>query len=443
MVRITNRFHECTRANPLDSTGVASQDAHVSRLLVLCLLAACGSSAPSGPADAESPPDEAVTPDLPEPIPALDDEPPPPCDGTFPTDYYQFLDDLCRVKARPTFVDRDLQCPTIDVDATGYRPGTAPIVVEDVLGDLVPPGLDVVVIEIRRIGGVPHYRYLSNGSAEHAVQPWSTTKWIAAANAGARLRRASQGQVGLTARVDGRPLGDLITSIANYDGDPFSSNSLGRYFHDIGGRAAANDLVHAAWLSRPADETFGGNYGDASPPLGFAFVESGGASTTITPDQTTGPANKLSMLTLAEALKRTVLFREEPGQRIADLTWPDVRTLLYGAAGSAKYGEWGGLTADDAIYMQSAHDWDYIERRSHGRWRVFSKLGLGTNGQFVNVAYACLPVLDAQDRPVPGWGRELVIAAHLPTGGASFAERDRMLARAFRAITIRVVDGRL
>jgi hypothetical protein len=44
---------------------------------------------------------------------------------------------------------------------------------------------------------------------------------------------------------------------------------------------------------------------------------------------------------------------------------------------------------------------------------------------------------------VPGWGRELVIAAHLPTGGGSWAERDRMLARAFRAILIRVIDGRL
>jgi hypothetical protein len=82
-------------------------------------------------------------------------------------------------------------------------------------------------------------------------------------------------------------------------------------------------------------------------------------------------------------------------------------------------------------------------RRRARSSRVFSKLGLGTNGEFVNVAYACLPVLDSHGQPVPGWGRELVIAAHLASGGADLAERDRILARAFRAIVIRVVDGRL
>ena len=40
-------------------------------------------------------------------------------------------------------------------------------------------------------------------------------------------------------------------------------------------------------------------------------------------------------------------------------------------------------------------------------------------------------------------GRELVIAARLPSGGATWAERDRLLARAFRSIVIRVVDERL
>lgn len=380
--------------------------------------------------------------DQPEPIPQLSDEPPALCSGSHPADYYQFLDDFCHAKVRPTRVDREQACPIRDLDGTGYRAGSEPIVVENVLDGVVPAGLDVAVIEIRRVNGAPRYRYLSNGTADHAVQPWSSTKWLAAANAGARLRQASGGAVGLTASVDGRRLGDLITSVANYDDNPYSSNSLGRYFHNIGGRSRANAIIHS-WLGRPASETFGGNYGEAAPGLGYMFVEPGGANVTVAADQTAGPANHLSMLTLAEALKRTVLLREEPAQRLPGLTWPDARTLLFGADNSATYGEWGGLTADDAIYMQSAHDWSYIERRSQGRWRIFSKLGLGTDGQFVNVAYACLPVLDASGQPLPGRGRELVIAAHLATGGSDLAARDRLLARAFRAIVIRVVDGRL
>ncbi|MBL8744270.1 MAG: hypothetical protein JNK04_24355, partial [Myxococcales bacterium] len=60
-----------------------------------------------------------------------------------------------------------------------------------------------------------------------------------------------------------------------------------------------------------------------------------------------------------------------------------------------------------------------------------------------DVGYACLPVLDDLELPVPGWGRELVIAAHLPTGGTLWKDRDRMLATHFRAIMKRVVDGSL
>ena len=79
----------------------------------------------------------------------------------------------------------------------------------------------------------------------------------------------------------------------------------------------------------------------------------------------------------------------------------------------------------------------------HGRWRIFSKLGLGTSGQFLDAGYACMPVLDDNQAPVQGFGREFVITAHLPSGGASWAARDRMLAKAYRAIITRIVDGRL
>lgn len=390
---------------------------------------------------------------VPDPIPVIGEEPPPLCDHPSPTDYFQFLDDTCSAKQWPTNTDRDLACPTADPSpvialAGGgevtYYPSSSPVVVDSTaLVGIVPDDLYVTVILIRRIDGVPHYRYLSNGHHDEPYQPWSTTKFLAVANAAASLEIASSYEVGLTASVDGVPLGDLVTSVHNYDNDPYSSNALGKYFHNIGGRARANDLIHELWLQRSSTETFGGNYGAEAPSLGYTFVAPGGASVTISPDTSAGPANYLSSFTTAEALKRLVLHREEASQRLPGIQWSDIKTLLYGAEGSTKYGPWGGMSRDTAIYMQSGHDIDYIQARSKGRWRIFSKLGLGSSGQFLNVAYACLPVLDDQLQPVPGWGRELVISAHLPLGGGSWAERDRMLARAFRAILIRVVDGRL
>jgi hypothetical protein len=282
---------------------------------------------------------------------------------------------------------------------------------------------------------------VSNGTDQQALQPWSSTKFLAVANAAARLRIASDYTVGLTARVGGLPVGDYVTSIHTYDDDPYSSNGLAAWFHDVGGHQRANDLVHDLWLHRPASETFGGNYGAAAAPLPFTFVEAGGASVTLAADTSAAPANHLSVFTLAEALKRLVLHREVASQRLPGLQWLDVKTLLYGAEGSAKYGPWGGMSADTAIYLQAAHDLDYLDARSQGRWRVFSKLGLGSEGQFVHVGYACWPVLDDAGEPLPGRGRELVIAAQLAGGGASWAERDRLLARAYRTLMIRVLDA--
>jgi hypothetical protein len=387
----------------------------------------------------------------PEPIPMIDPEPPAAC-ANIPSGYFQFLDDACKQRKVPSFVDRDLACPSVDtspeIPLTGggtvtYQPGSeAPKFDTTALSGLVPDGLMATVILIRRVNGVPHYRYLSTGDHEVPYQPWSTTKVVAAANAAAKLRIESGYGVGLTAKVDGKPLGDLVTSICNYDYAPHSSNSLGRYFHNIGTRKRANDLIHDLWLKRPAAETFGGNYGENAPGLGYTFIDTAD-QVTLTPDSSSGYANNLSSRTMAEIVKRLVLHREESSQRLPGIQWADIRVLLYGADGSAKYGEWGGMTADSAVYLQAAHDIGYVEERSHGRWRTFSKLGLGTQGQFLDVGYACMPVLDDADAPVPGWSREFVIAAHLPTGGSSWAARDRMLAKAYRAIVTRILDGRL
>jgi hypothetical protein len=133
---------------------------------------------------------------------------------------------------------------------------------------------------------------------------------------------------------------------------------------------------------------------------------------------------------------------QDTSGRLPGIQWKDIEVLLHGAEGSAK-GPFGGMSADPAIYLQTGHDIDYLEARSHGRFRVYSKLGLGSAGQFLDTGYACFPVLDDEGEPVPGWGREFLISAQLETGGSTWKQRDRILATAFRAIVKRIIDGRI
>ena len=397
----------------------------------------------------ESPLDEALW-----PVPILSEDLSEACPAATESPwYFQYVDNLCGEKVWPTDTDRERMCPTRDTSPVDtlpdgtvvtYAPSFEPIVWEtDRLAELLPPGMRMVVILIKRIEGVPHYRYLSNGDHDFAAQPWSTTKIFAAANAAATLRIESDYLMGLDATADGYPLGDLVTSICAYDEAPFSSNSLGRWFHDIGGREQAQALIGERWLKRPADERFGGNYGDSAPPIPYVFVGPGGEKMTLLPDLSGGYINHLSLHTLAEGLKRIVLHREEPEQRLPGLQWADARTLLYGAEESELYGPWGGMTQDTAIHLQAGHDMDYIESRSQGQWRIFSKLGLGTQGQFMNMGYACWPALDDAGEPIEGLGREFIIAAHLDSGGATWDARDRLFTSAYRKTVLRIVDGRL
>ncbi len=376
----------------------------------------------------------------------------PGCAAAVGGDHYEFLDDVCHKKRTPSNRDRDLTCPVVASTATPalpdgrtvrYLPATGNIEVDDeALRGLVPASLDVTVILVRRVQGVPHYRYLSNGSHAHAFQPWSSTKFMAVANGASVLRTRSSYRVGLTASVDGIPLGDLATVIHSYDERRYSSNGLARYFHNIGGRAHANGLVHD-WIRRPSTETFGGNYGAPAPALGYTFLEPSGASVAISPDSSSGPSNHLSTFTLAEFLKRLVMHREDASTRLPGLQWADAATLFYGALRSV----WspnapGGMSADTAIYLQAGVSIDTIEQRSRGMWRVFSKLGFG-DGEFVHVSYACLPSLDSQGAPIVDVGKEVFISVRLATGGSTIAERDALVARHYRAILSRVLDGRL
>lgn len=375
------------------------------------------------------------------------------CEAAKTGDHYEFLDDVCNKKALPSSRERDWACPNVATSATPtlagttrtvtYAPVEAPVVVDSAaLKGLVPDDLRVTLILVRRVNGKPHYRYLSNGTHDVAAQPWSSTKFMAVANGARALRAASGQRAGLDATVQGIPLGDLVTNIHNYDERRFSSNGLSRYFHDIGHRDAANDLIHG-WLKRPASETFGGNYGAPSPDLGYSFRAPDGTTFSVTPEIGSGPANHLSTFTAAELLKRLVMHREDASTRMPGQQWADLQTLFYGAPRSTLFpGKLGGMSADTAIFLQSAVDIRKVETESKGKFRIFSKLGFG-NGQFVENQYACFPVLDDQGKPVADRGKEMFLSVGLATGGGSERVRDALLAKYTKAIVAKVMDGTL
>jgi len=136
---------------------------------------------------------------------------------------------------------------------------------------------------------------------------------------------------------DDIPLGDLITIVHNYNEQHYESNALARYFENVGGRDQAQSLVHG-WLGRPAEESFGGNYGAAAPNLSYTFRGSGDARVEVAPDDPAqAPANHLSTATMAEFLKRLVLHREDASTRLPGIQWADLAVLFYGTAPHAHW----------------------------------------------------------------------------------------------------------
>jgi hypothetical protein len=265
--------------------------------------------------------------------------------------------------------------------------------------------------------------------------------------------RASSGyKVGLGASTKGVPLGDLITVIHDYNEQHFESNALARYFLNIAGRSNVNDLIHGNWLDRPADEFLGGNYGAAAASLPYHFVMPDGSALDVTPDDASGgPSNNLSTLTMAEFLKRLAMHREDASTRLPDIQWADLQVLFYGPAhsawaplpgdnGNAPPSEWGGMSADTGIYLQSAVNMKSVEKQAQGKWRIFSKLGYGQSGLVEN-GYACLPSLDASGEPVTGEGLELVISTHYaqPSDNPPVSrQRDALIATYYKAIVAKL-----
>lgn len=261
----------------------------------------------------------------------------------------QFMKDTCKKKVQPSNRERSLTCPVVSTDARGFAKGSEPRIIDDHALDGVAKfdpknPVRVVGVIIRRVNGVPYYQYVSNGTEDEIVQAWSSSKFMAAMAAGSNLRKKSDGQVGLTATVDGKPLGDLVTDIATYDNKYSSSNGIARYFKNVAGRDYTGSLV-TDWLGRKGEE-FRGGYGPDLAPFGYTFKAPNGSVVSVQKDDKSGITNVLSMLTLAEMLKRLAMWDDE-STRVPELEAVDVKTILYGAENSVVYpNQAGGLMRD-------------------------------------------------------------------------------------------------
>ena len=220
-------------------------------------------------------------------------------------------------------------------------------------------------------------------------------------------------------------LGDLATVVCSYDSTAgYSSNSLSSYFHDIGFRDRLNGLIQPdSWLlgegSLASAQTLGGNYGEATPSdLGYTLTASSGEVCAV--DKDPWPkvyTNTISALTAAELTRRIAQFRDIPEDiRFPGMQWEDAQAILYGAETSGLFPglQWGGMSTDPTVFLQSALNMTQVEEQSAGQFRIFSKLGCGWStsryvGEIVSNAYACLPVLDSAGSPVPDEGIEFTM----------------------------------
>lgn len=372
----------------------------------------------------------------------------------------EYLDDAKCAKVFPSSFDRNQwSCPiTYDVDSLpeGFaldKPLSSVDVDTETLGNVVTNGASICAIVTKRVQSSVdsdavklYHKYYCAGeySRDAASETWSSSKIFAMANAAGHLRTNesdcmnSIGELGLDGNTEGKhgqtPLGDLSTVVCSYDTTAgYSSNSLSSYFHDIGFRDRLNELVMpGGWLwgddsgkNNPEPNSLGGNYGEATPSdLGFTISKDmdGKGEVQCDVDKDPWPTvydNSLSSLAAAEMTRRIVQYRDIPeSMRFPGMTWEDAKEELYGAEESVLFPglQWGGMTADTAIFIQSSLNMTTVEEKSQGKFRIFSKLGAGysssrSRGEIISSGHACLPVLDRNGNPVSNEGMELTISA--------------------------------
>lgn len=389
----------------------------------------------------------------------------------------EFLDDSLCQKVFPSQMIRSTRCNTTIIDSylipeleeQGYSRDaslsminvdtiTLTTLVDDedvnacvVLTKHVQDGDDIVLFN--------KYLCLDDRSVNNAVETWSSSKIFAVANAAGRLRSNEtscvRDEFGLPSNTSGNhdatPLGDLITIICSYDETAgYSSNGLSSYFHDIGWRDRIHSLVGSAWLDLSANQTLGGNYGVATPSdLSFTMdVDQASCDVDVDPWPEVYD-NSLSSLAAAEMVRRIVLHDDlSASLRFPGLKTEDALDIMYGAASSKLFpGElWGGMSADTAIFLQSALDMTDVEARSDGAWRILSKLGAGYSnsrgrGEIITSVYTCIPEFSGNGSTYQGDFEFTLSVRGSVVGDSSLKLVQAKVAAAVNAIVTAIMNG--
>jgi len=382
----------------------------------------------------------------------------------------QYLDDGLCAKVFPSNFTRDFKCPnvyqtipsTYSKDLVASLPERNNWVNESAFTNIPYANqVELAMILVKRdLNGRPYFHYVSNGRQANAYETWSSSKvFVVASAAGAMETACSFGLFGSTAKGNHGPtaLGDLATVICSYDETAgYSSNSLSKYFSNVGGRSRLQSLV-TNWLGASGNASLGGSYGENPPSdLGSVYCDNGPFSPTcanacvMAPDTSAFPPNTLSALGMAEMTRRLALHNDLlPQNQFPQATWVDMQNVLYGASKSGLFGNltWGGMTADTAIFVQSAVNMTDVAQRSLGYWRIHSKLGAGYSssrsvGEIVSNNYACFPALDAHGHARVDQGVEFILSARASVpGDTSLAQAEARIQQAIAAAVNLVVTG--
>lgn len=134
--------------------------------------------------------------------------------------------------------------------------------------------MHMTVVDIRNVGGKPHYHYYSNGTYNQVNQNLSATKFIGASMSVHRLRQESGGKIGADVRFNTRVLASDLDIIGQA-----SDNSYAAGVKNIGGHQNA-DMMLERWLVAGPRKTRGGantldtfneNWGAAKDYCGKSF----------------------------------------------------------------------------------------------------------------------------------------------------------------------------
>lgn len=292
--------------------------------------------------------------------------------------------------------------------------------------------LSAVVVDVRNVGGVPHYHYYGNGTQHTKGQNWSSTKVLAAFAALHRMRLLSEGLVGASSMISDDLLGRYPFGHHIHALHESSSNTSGGLFKHLAGLGApdggslnATSFVRG-WLSLPTEE-FNGYYGDRGfdpyyriPRLdGGASVELDTSAMHITP-------NHLTPLAMAEFWKRIgVNYRDirllpqgrKQGAEVESYGYRAEGAALGNSYRSAQHHTWlptvqtedllmmfygdtdqeskkiGGMMYDlgiRSVFTEALPTQQQLDGWTQGRWRIYGKIGAG-DGDWAYGGYVCLP----------------------------------------------------